>query len=553
MDEEIAIIDFGSSYTQLIAKNIRKLGIFCRIYSHLTPPSLSYSNIYVKGIILSDGPCCVNDKDYPTFDFDTYKTIPILGICYGAQLIAKHYSGKVKTLDVNRGKPPLSVMELDDTENEDYNLFNNIEEFPISVPMSNHNTVIYCGEGEAIGSTEGLEFAAFKIYNKDIYGIQFHPELDSCEYGNFILQNFCIISNVKFEWKPDEILSIVSKNMSNIIFNQDRIKNETKKGVEYVPRVAMAVSGGLNSTVAGYLLQTIVGKYNFYPILIDNGFMRQGEVQDIQRAYQDLGFNNLRIVDGRKQFLNCIKNVSDASEKRKRIGDMFIKTFQDEVLKIEKELRKQLNKKNKRKKRLIQFVGQGTMYSDVMDVMYHDQENLIESSILKYKHNVSRLENKLKVTTLEPLDLLFKDDIKMLGLSFGLPESILNRHTFPGPGLSIRIVGKVTQERLDLVREVDFLASEYMMKHGYYQDCYQFGVILLPDISYEATHNDLKIEKKTFVIRAIKNADGINAVVQEIPIPVLEGLAAELCYANPEVSRVVYDITGKPPATIEWN
>lgn len=552
MDEEIAVIDYGSPYTQLIAETIRKLGMFCRIYSYKNPPSLTYSNVNIKGIILSDGPYCVNYTGTPRFDFNKYKTIPILGICYGAQLIAHEYHGKITTLDKNLVKSDISIDSLNNTDDADFALFNNINDFPINVPISNYNNIVACSEAEVIASTNELEYAAFQIIGKDIYGLQFHPEMDNCQYGNYILQNFCVICNAKFNWQPDTILSIVNKNMRDIIFAPDIIKKETKKNNDYVPRIAMAVSGGLNATVAGYLLQTIVGQFNFYPILIDNGFMRQGEIQDTQRIYQELGFHNLRIVDGKDIFLKALKNITNPHEKRIRSGKLFVKLFYEEVLKIEKELRKSLKKKSS-KKRLIQYISQGTIYSDIMDVVYNDKENRIESSIFKYQHNIGQLEKKLNVIILEPLNMLFKEDVKNLGFGFGLPDTILERQSFPAPGLAIRIIGNVNKENIDLLREVDYMATKYMSKYGYYQTCSQFSVILLANVSYDDTYGDLKINKKTFVIKAINSSDGINAVIHDIPIGILEGMSTYLCSKNPHIARIVYDVTAKPPANVEWN
>lgn len=550
MDEEIAVIDFGSPYTQLIAENIRKLGVFCRIYSYKNPPNLAFSNVHIKGIILSDGPHCANIADSPKFDFDKYKTIPILGICYGAQLIAKEYHGKIATLDKNMTKTPVTIEDLNEDEDEDFTLFNNINDFPIKVPMCNIDTVISCGDAIPLAYTNELKLAVFQIDGKHIYGVQFHPEMDECQYGNYILQNFCIISNVKFEWVPDTILSLVSKEVRDVIFAPEIIKKEKKKN-DYIPRIAMAISGGLNSTIAGYLLQKIVGKFNFYPILIDNGFMRQGEIQDIQKMYQELGFHNLRIVDGKQHFLKALQNVNDSNEKRNRIGKLFVKLFHDEVLKIEKDLKKSLKKKSK--KRLIQYVSQGTIYPDVMDIIFNDRDNRTESSIFKYNHNIGVLEKKLNVILLEPLKILFKEDVKNLGFTFGLPDTILERQPYPAPGLAIRVIGPVNTENIDLLRDVDYMAMKYMSKFGYYQTCWQFSVILLANVSHEDTQGDLKINKKTFVIRAVNSVDGINAVVHDIPTGILEGLSAHLCDKIPSVGRVLYDITPKPPATIEWD
>jgi GMP synthase (glutamine-hydrolysing) len=553
MDEEIAVIDFGSPYTQQIIENLRQLGVFCRVYSYKNPPSIAYSNVYIKGIILSDGPHYANNEDSPQFDFDKYKSVPILGICYGAQLIAKHFHGKISTLDKNMSKYPITIEDINEhDDDEEFALLNNIDDFPIKVPLSNCNNVISCADAIPILSSDNLNLAAFQIDGKDIYGLQFHPEMDECQYGKHILQNFCVVANAKFNWEPENILSIVSKEMRDIIFAPEIVKKETRKNDDYVPRIAMAISGGLNSTVTGYLLQTIVGKFNFYPILIDNGFMRQGEIQDIQKIYQDLGFHNLRIIDAKQHFLKVLKNVTNPQEKQIKIGKVFVKLFHDEVLKIEKELRKSL-KKRSTKKRLIQYISQGTIYSDIMDIVHVERNERIESSLFKYNHNISTLEKRLNVITLEPLKMLVKSDVKTIGFGFGLLDTILERQPFPAPGLAIRIVGSVNNENVKLLREVDYTATKYMSKYGYYQTCWQFAVIMLANVTQPDIHGDLKINKTTFVIRSINSIDGVNAVIHDIPVGILEGLANHLCDKIPQVGRILFDVTPKPPATIEWD
>jgi GMP synthase (glutamine-hydrolysing) len=561
MDEEIAIVDFGSVHTQLIANKIRSLGVFCRVYTHNNLPNLSTSKTYIRGIILSSGNHNVYKNDFPKFNFNEYKNTPILGICYGAQLIAKEYSGKIQTLDKNLIKPRFSKTELylsHDDEDDEITidmLLQNINEFPFSVSISNYQNVINCPESESLAYTNDLQNAIFKINGKTIYGLQFHPEIDDCKYGETIFHNFCLICNINFDWQPEKIMAFISENMRHKIFSSELIKKEKLKiDEEYIPRVAMAVSGGLNSTIASYLLQMIVGRYNFYPILIDNGFMRQGEVDEIIKVYKSLGFQNIRVVDGKQQFMKQLKNVCDPQEKRVKSGKLFVKLFHDEIINLEKSLQKTIKLKGRHKrKRLIQFIAQGSVYSDYMTLLYSDQQLRNESSIYKYYHNLAELSTKLKVIVLEPFKILFKNDLVVLGKCFGIPDSILDRQHFPAPGLSIRILGAVNEEDINILRDVDYLTSEYLTKFGYYQTSWQVSVVMLPSITIERTYNDVTYVKKTFVIRAISSVNGINTAIHDIPTEILEGLSHYLCNKNPHVGRVVYDITPKSIANIEWS
>jgi GMP synthase (glutamine-hydrolysing) len=559
MNEEIAIVDFGSVHAQLIAKKIRSLGVYCRVYSYDELPQLASSSTYIRGIILSSGNHNVHKDNSPQFNFNDYKNTPILGICYGAQLIAKEYGGKIQTLDKNLVKPRFSKTDLylydqNGTITIDL-LLQNINNFPFSVSISNYENVINCPESDSLAYTSELHNAIFKISGKTIYGMQFHPEMDDCEYGQIILYNFCVACNINFDWQPEKIMGFISNEMRSKIFSNDLIKKEKLKAEqEYIPRVAMAVSGGVNSTVASYLLQMIVGRHNFYPILIDNGFMRQGEVEEVVKMYKSLGFPNMRVVDGKQKFMKQLKDVSDPEKKRVKSGKLFVKLFHNEIINLEKSLQKTLKYKGRyRRKRLIQFIAQGAINSDYTIVMYSDQQLRNESSIYKYYHNVGKLNTKLKITILEPFKLLFKNDIIDLGKYFGIPDSILNRQHFPAPGLSIRILGAVDEENINILRDVDYLTSEYLTKFGYYQTCWQVSVVMLPSITIEKTYKDVTYIKKTFVIRAIKSINGINATIHDIPTEVLEGLSHFLLHKNPHVGRVVYDITPKPPANIEWN
>jgi GMP synthase (glutamine-hydrolysing) len=561
MNEEIAIVDFGSIHTQLIAKKIRSLGVFCCIYTHDNLPKLTNSKTYIRGIILSSGNHNIYNDDSPKFNFNDYKNTPILGICYGAQLIAKEYGGKIQTLDKNLTKPKFSKTEVylyEDEEFDDINidtLLQHINDFPFSVNISNYQNVISFSESYSLAYTNDLNNAIFKINGKNIYGLQFHPEMNDCEYGNTILHNFCVTCNINFDWQPEKIMTSISENMRHKIFSKELIKKEKlRNDQEYIPRVAMAISGGIKSTIASYLLQMIVGRYNFYPILIDNGFMRQGEVEDVVKMYKSLGFQNIRVVDGKHKFMKKLKNVTDPEEKRVKSGKLFVKLFYDEIINLEKSIRKTIKiKRYRRHKRLIQFVAQGTVYSDCMTFTYSDQHFRNESSIYKYYHNVGKLNTKLNVTVLEPFKLLFKSDLVAMGKCFGIPDSILNRQHFPAPGLSIRILGPVNEEDINILRDIDYLTTEYLTKFGYYQTCWQVSVVMLPSIILEKTYKDVTYVKKTFVIRAINSVNGINATIHDIPIEVLEGLSNYLCDKNLHVGRVVYDITPKPPANIEWN
>ena len=539
MDEEIAIIDYGSQYTLLIARCLRQLNIFCRIYSGRDDDFPSTDGV-VKGIILSGGPHSVLDENSPKFNFNRYKKIPIIGICYGAQLIANYFSGKVKkrTANLNTSEFGLSKLSLVDTEfdedEEGHSLFENIplEEYPVNVWMSHQDTIIACGEGYPIASTEDVLYGAFKIRGKHIYGLQFHPEVHETHFGDHILQNFGVICGLEFTWVPETIYeSALQQARSDIFPFLEKIKKKQE------PYVVMAVSGGVDSTVASYIIQDIVGQHQFYPVLVDTGLMRQDEIENTRKAYQEIGFVNLRVIDASKEFFKQLKKTNSPEEKRKIIGHLFIKIFQNEVKKIQSEL----NHGSIIKRKVIHFLGQGTIYPDI-----------IESSQIKSHHNVGGLPKKLGLKLVEPLKSLFKDDVRSMGEILGIPDKILNRHPFPGPGFAIRIIGRITPEDVSLLREADYLATKYLTETGYYDIAWQFGVILLPSIKTVGVQGDNRVYLKTIVIRSVNSLNGMTATVQDIPIDVLRGLSTYICNKMPHIGRVVYDITDKPPATIEW-
>lgn len=542
MDEEIAIIDYGSQYTQLIAKNLRQLKLFCRIYLPHQLETLYQQDTTIRGIILSGGPHSVNDPNSPKFDFDRYRFTPILGICYGSQLIAHHFEGVVESLEsTSTIKSEYGTAILDDVTPEGFEhfLFHGIDSFPLNVIMSHRDHVVSCRHAIPLAATDKNGLAAFKIQDKEIYGLQFHPEVNDSQDGFIMLHNFGYICQMGFKWTPDNILKTIIGKIRLQVFD-DLSKAEKKNDT---PRVAMAVSGGVDSTVAGRVIQQVVGETNFYPILVDTGFMRWGEIDQIVENFRDINFVNLRVINARKLFMRHLKGVSDPEKKRKIIGGLFIKIFEQEVNQIKKELNRN-NRWGFHKKKVITYLGQGTIYPDVIESA---KENTIKSH-----HNVGGLPKRMKLTLVEPLRMLFKDDVRQLGQLLDIPDIILNRQPFPGPGLAIRIIGPIATNSLYILKRADHLVSRWLTQNSQHADCWQSATVLLSEVNSVGVQGDSRAYQNVLVFRAVNSVNGMTATVHDIPVKILEALASYICSSVPEIGRMVYDITPKPPATIEW-
>jgi GMP synthase (glutamine-hydrolysing) len=510
MTEKILILDFGSQYTQLIARAVREANVFCEII----PFSKKFeTDADLKGIILSGSPFSVNDKNAPEVDIQALiKKLPVLGICYGAQLTAKQFGGKVeKSSKREYGRAVLHI------EKEDAILQNLI---PASqVWMSHADSIQKLPKHfELLATTDSIPVAAFKHSengSKPLYGLQFHPEVYHSIEGKKVLHNFLVnICGCSQDWTPAHYVS------DTVAALQKQIGNR---------RVVMALSGGVDSTVAATLIHKAIGK-NLHGIFVDNGVLRKDEFQQVLDTYKQIGLN-VKGVDAKKVFYKKLKGKSDPEEKRKAIGKQFIKIFQQEAKSI----------------RNVSLLGQGTIYPDVIEsVSVHGPSQTIKSH-----HNVGGLPKKMHLELIEPLRFLFKDEVRKVGKELGIPADLLSRHPFPGPGLAIRILGEVTPEKVDLLQRADEIYVKALKNHNLYATVWQAGAILLP-VKSVGVMGDERTYEFTVALRAVTSVDGMTADWAHLPYEFLANVSNEIINSVRGINRVVYDISSKPPATIEW-
>ncbi len=508
MTEQILIIDFGSQYTQLIARRVRELDVYCEIHPYNHLPELSPN---VKGVILSGSPCSVREADAPRVDLDAYRhKVPLLGVCYGAQLMAQMLGGDVKPSEHREyGRARLQIID------EDSSLLAGLTETS-QVWMSHADTIIRVPENfHTIASTESVAIAAFKIENELSYGIQFHPEVTHTEAGKQLLHNFVVgICGCHQSWTADSFVE------STIAGLKSRIGND---------KVVMALSGGVDSTVAATLVHRAIGE-NLYCIFVDNGLLRKNEFEEVLHSYQDMGLN-IKGVDAVQQFYTALKGLEDPEEKRKAIGRTFIEVFDQEAHLIKD----------------VKWLGQGTIYPDVIESVSVKGP----SATIKSHHNVGGLPDFMKLQIVEPLNTLFKDEVRAVGKSLDISPGILGRHPFPGPGLAIRILGDVTAERVAILQEVDAIFVNGLKKHGHYDQVWQAGTMLLP-IQSVGVMGDERTYERVVALRAVTSVDGMTADWAHLPYEFLAEISNEIINKVKGVNRVVYDISSKPPATIEW-
>jgi GMP synthase (glutamine-hydrolysing) len=510
MTEKILILDFGSQYTQLIARAVREANVFCEILPFSKKPELD-SNI--KGIILSGSPFSVNDKKAPEVNIEELALrVPVLGICYGAQLTSKQFGGTVeKSSKREYGRAVLHI------EKEDA-LFENL--IPASQVWMSHGDSIQKlpKHFELLATTDSIPVAAFK-YQPDgmqlIYGLQFHPEVYHSIEGKKILQNFLVnICHCSQDWTPAHFVSDTVQGLKNLIGNR---------------KVVMALSGGVDSTVAATLIHRAIGK-NLHGIFVDNGVLRKDEYQHVLDTYKEIGLN-VKGVDARNLFYKKLAGKKDPEAKRKVIGKQFIKIFQQEAKTI----------KN------VSLLGQGTIYPDVIEsVSVHGP-----SVTIKSHHNVGGLPKKMHLELVEPLRFLFKDEVRKVGKELGIPGDLLSRHPFPGPGLAIRILGEVTPEKVQLLQQADDIYVKALKKHNLYATVWQAGAILLP-VKSVGVMGDERTYEFTVALRAVTSVDGMTADWAHLPYDFLAYVSNEIINSVRGINRVVYDISSKPPATIEW-
>lgn len=508
MQEKILILDFGSQYTQLIARRIREINVYCEIYpfNHFPSPDDS-----VKGVILSGSPSSVRDKNAPTPDLSKIKgIIPLLGICYGAQYLVHNYGGEVMPSGIREyGRTSLISIINNDP------LFKDIES-GTQVWMSHADTITAVPAGyEITGSTADVKAGAFHINGESTWGIQFHPEVYHTTEGTKILKNFVIgICGCSQNWTPDSFAGSTVDNLKAKLGND---------------KVILGLSGGVDSSVAAFLLHKAIGK-NLTCIFVDNGLLRKNEFTRVLESYLGLGLNVVG-VDASERFLDQLEGVSDPETKRKIIGRVFIEVFDSEAKKV----------------RYVKWLAQGTIYPDVIESVSVNGP----SATIKSHHNVGGLPEKMQLRVVEPLRLLFKDEVRKVGLALGLPDFILKRHPFPGPGLAIRLLGKMTREKLEILKEADEIFIEGLKKHGLYDSVWQAGVILLP-VQSVGVMGDERTYENTIVLRAVNSTDGMTADWSHLPYEFLGLISNEIINKVKGINRVVYDISSKPPSTIEW-
>ena len=502
------ILDFGSQYTQLIARRVRELNVYCEIhpYNHYPAPDSS-----VKGVILSGSPSSVRDATAPQVDLSPIKgAFPLLGVCYGAQYLAQNYGGEVKPSATREyGRAMLSKVEAANP------LICGLSQ-TTQVWMSHGDTIARIPDNyRIIASTEDVPVAAFQIDGEKTWGIQFHPEVYHSTEGSQLLKHFVVdICGCKQDWTPDSFIESTVREL------QDKLGND---------KVVLGLSGGVDSSVAAMLLHKAIGK-NLVCIFVDMGLLRKNEFEDVLRSYESMGLNVIGVRAGDK-FLSDLKGVTEPENKRKIIGRDFIEVFDAEAQKLTD----------------VKWLAQGTIYPDVIESVSVNGP----SATIKSHHNVGGLPEKMHLKIVEPLRLLFKDEVRRVGRQLNIPMEILGRHPFPGPGLGIRILGEVTAEKVRVLQEADKIFIDNLKEAGLYDKVWQAGVMLLP-VQSVGVMGDERTYENCVALRAVTSTDGMTADWVHLPYEFLAKVSNEIINRVKGINRVVYDISSKPPATIEW-
>ncbi|MDX5348045.1 MAG: glutamine-hydrolyzing GMP synthase [Hymenobacteraceae bacterium] len=508
MPEKILILDFGSQYTQLIARRVRELNVYCEIHPYNNIPELTDD---VKGLILSGSPCSVRDSEHPNPDLADYLgKMPVLGICYGAQLMAHESGGEVLPSTIREyGRARLSEVHQSDRLLKEIN--------PGSVVWMSHGDTIkeVPDNFEIIASTDSVRVAAYKLKDQETYGIQFHPEVTHSEDGKRVLRNFVVhICGCTQDWTSEQFIDSTVRDLKEQLGND---------------KVVLGLSGGVDSSVAAVLIHQAIGK-NLYCIFVDNGLLRKNEFESVLESYKDMGLN-VKGVDAKQRFYDALAGLSDPEAKRKAIGRVFIEVFDDEAHKIED----------------VKWLAQGTIYPDVIESVSVKGP----SATIKSHHNVGGLPDFMKLKVVEPLKTLFKDEVRLVGKTLKIDDMILGRHPFPGPGLAIRILGDVTPEKVHILQQVDDIFISNLRKTGLYDDVWQAGAMLLP-VQSVGVMGDERTYERVVALRAVTSVDGMTADWSHLPYEFLADVSNEIINKVRGVNRVVYDISSKPPATIEW-
>jgi GMP synthase (glutamine-hydrolysing) len=508
MQDKILILDFGSQYTQLIGRKIRELNVYCEIhpFNHFKGTDET-----VKGVILSGSPFSVRDPQAPRIDLaGIKKRLPVLGICYGAQYMAHFYGGEVAPSDSREyGRAKLGFID------HDCDLFKEMNSHS-QVWMSHGDTIIKLPKNyKVVASTEDVNFAAYKIDNEPTYGIQFHPEVYHTTEGQQLLKNFIVdICHCKQNWTP---ASFVESTVNDL---KQKLGND---------KVVLGLSGGVDSSVTAVLLNEAISS-NLTCIFVDNGLLRKNEFENVLHSYQDMGLNVIGI-NARQKFWDDLKGITDPEQKRKIIGRNFIEVFDLEAHKIPG----------------VKWLAQGTIYPDVIESVSVNGP----SATIKSHHNVGGLPERMHLKVVEPLRLLFKDEVRRVGKTLGIKQELLGRHPFPGPGLGIRILGEITPEKVIMLQEADAIFIRGLNNWGLYDKVWQAGVILLP-VQSVGVMGDERTYENTVALRAVTSTDGMTADWVHLPYDFLAKISNEIINRIPGINRVVYDISSKPPATIEW-
>ena len=512
MAQKVIILDFGSQYTQLIARRVRELQIYCEIHPCNNPPTFSDD---VQAVILSGSPYSVNDENALQFPLDDIlNKYPVLGVCYGAQYIAAKLGGRVESSNIREyGKATLKL------EGHQDGFFDSISS-DSQIWMSHGDSVLGIPESfEIIAKTDSIPVAAFRskpdAYQYPIYCIQFHPEVSHSLEGSKLLKNFLVdIAGCEQDWTPAHFIQTTVKEL------KDKIGED---------KVVMGLSGGVDSTVAATLLQKAIGD-QLVCIFVDNGLLRKNEFEEVLESYKGMGLNIIG-VDAKDAFLDELEGVSDPEKKRKIIGRVFIEVFEKEANKLDN----------------INWLGQGTIYPDVIEsISVHGP-----SATIKSHHNVGGLPDRLAMEIVEPLRTLFKDEVRIIGTELGITKDIIGRHPFPGPGLAIRILGPISREKIKLCQDADAIYIHQLKVQGLYDQVWQAGAILLP-VQSVGVMGDERTYEYTLALRCVNSVDGMTADWSKLPHSFLETVSTEIINQVKGINRVVYDISTKPPATIEW-
>jgi len=509
MQDMILILDFGSQYTQLIARRVRELNVYSEIHPWDKCPEIT-SNI--KGVILSGSPFSVRDEKSPKIDLSKIKgKVPLLGVCFGAQYMAHNFGGQVAASNT-REYGRANIVEFDKSN-----------ELLQGVPQ---NSQVWMSHGDSIktlpddfvviASTEDVKNAAFAVKNEKTYGIQFHPEVYHSTDGSQMISNFIVnIAGCKQDWTPDAFVESTVEALKAQLGDD---------------KVILGLSGGVDSSVAATILHHAIGK-NLHCIFVNNGLLRKNEYNDVLEGYKGMGLN-VKGVDASEQFYAALKGLTDPEAKRKAIGKVFVDVFDEESKLVENA----------------KWLGQGTIYPDVIESVSVSGG---PSQTIKSHHNVGGLPDYMKLKVVEPLRLLFKDEVRRVGKSLNISPAILGRHPFPGPGLGIRILGEVTPEKVQILQEVDAVFINELKAAGLYDQVWQAGAIFLP-VNTVGVMGDERTYENAVALRAVTSTDGMTADWCHLPYEVLGKISNKIINQVKGINRVTYDISSKPPATIEW-